>query len=72
MVIVDSSVLIHLSRISKLPLLEEYFKKISITQDIYEEIEQGKIGFSEIEEARKKWIFIDKIKYTNEIKKQVN
>ncbi len=57
MVVVDSSVLIHLSRINKLSLLNKFFKKIKITADVYGEIKVG-IGASEIEKARKSWISI--------------
>ncbi len=57
MAVVDSSVLIHLSRIGKLFLLERFFKKIIITEDIYNEVKTG-IGASEIENATKKWIEI--------------
>ena len=57
MVVVDSSIIIHLNRINKLPLLREYFKRIKITQNIYNEIMIGK-GSSEIEKACKNWILI--------------
>ncbi len=62
MAIVDSSVLIHLSRIGRLSLLKSFFKQIRTTQDIYEEIKAGNIGVSEIEKACKNWIFINKLK----------
>lgn len=66
MAIVDSSVLIHLSRINKLFLLQKFFKKATITQDIYDEVKTG-IGASEIEKACKSWIRIEKPKNLNEI-----
>ena len=55
MAIVDSSVLILLSRINKLSLLQNYFRRITITPDIYDEVKVG-IGASEIEKACKIWI----------------
>lgn len=66
MVVVDSSVLILLSRISKLFLLKKYFKSIKITQDIYEEVREG-VGSSEIEEACKHWIRRGKPKNLDQI-----
>ena len=66
MALVDSSVLIHLSRINKLSLLKAYFGKIIITQDIYDEIKTG-IGASEIEKACKSWIAIENPKNSEEI-----
>lgn len=66
MVVVDSSVLIHLSRVGKLELLKKFFQKIQITQDVYNEVKEG-IGASEIEEACKDWIIIYKPKSSNEI-----
>ena len=66
MAVVDSSVLIHLGRINKLYLLKEYFKKIIITPDIYDEIKSG-IGASEIEKACESWIRIDEPKNLDEI-----
>ncbi len=65
MVVVDSSVLILLCRIGKLPLLEKYFKKVMITQDIYDEIKSG-IGSNEIEKARRQWIKIENPKGSGE------
>ena len=66
MAVVDSSVLIPLSRVNKLHLLKKYFKEITITQDIYDEVKTG-IGASEIEKACKQWIKIDKTKNIAEI-----
>ena len=66
MAIVDSSVLILLSRINKLALLKKYFKQIMISQDIYDEVKIG-VGASEIEKACKRWIRIGKPKDFNEI-----
>lgn len=69
MAIVDSSVLIHLSRIGRLYLLKKFFKRIAITNDIYEEIKKGKIGTSEIENAYREWIRILSPKNLNEATK---
>lgn len=66
MVVVDSSILIHLSRINKLNLLKKFFKKIRITQDIYNEVKTG-IGASEIEKMLKYWILLSKPKNIDEI-----
>lgn len=66
MAVVDSSVLIHLSRINKLSLLKRYFSIIAITQDIYDEIKTG-VGASEIDKACKSWIAIEKPKNSEEI-----
>ena len=66
MAVVDSSVLIHLSRINKLSLLNTYFGKILTTQDIYDEVKSG-IGASEIEKASKIWIAIENPKNSDEI-----
>ncbi len=60
MVVVDSSVLIHLSRINKLKLLDQFFSKagkVRITQEVYDEVKEGK-GASEILEACKSWIAV--------------
>ena len=69
MVVVDSSVLIPLSRIGKLSLLKKFFKKIKITQDVYDEIITGNIGFSEVEKAFKDWILLGKVKTSSEVDK---
>ena len=66
MAVVDSSVLIHLSRINKLSLLKKCFSKIMITQDIFDEVKTG-IGSSEIEKSCKSWITIEKPKNSDEI-----
>jgi len=66
MVVVDSSVLIHLSRIGKLSLLKKFFRKIIITEDIYDEVKEG-AGSSEIAKAYNNWIFIEKPKNINEV-----
>ncbi|MBI3027805.1 DUF3368 domain-containing protein [Candidatus Woesearchaeota archaeon] len=66
MAIADSSVLIHLSRINKLPSLKKYFSKVRITQDVYNEVKTG-IGASEIEKARQNWIIVENPKNFNEI-----
>lgn len=64
--IVDSSVLIHLSRIGKLSLLKDFFETVNITEDVYRETvleARGKIGVSAIEQATKNWIFVEKLKH---------
>jgi len=68
MVIVDSSVLILLSRVGQLELLKSYFGKIIITQEIYTEIKKGEIGASEIENALNDWIKIENLKNSELIK----
>ena len=67
MAVVDSSVLIHLSRIGKLTLLKKFFKKISITQEIYDEVKAGHTGASEIDKACKDWISISQPKNFEEV-----
>lgn len=67
MAIVDSSVLIPLSRIGKLSLLKRFFNSIKITHDVYEEIKAGTTGVSEIEKACKDWIFLSKPKNFEEV-----
>lgn len=67
MVVVDSSVLIPLSRTGKLSLLKIFFKKIRITNDIYEEMKAGSTGVSEIEKACKDWIFLNELKNLEKI-----
>ncbi len=59
MTVVDSSVLILLSRIDRLSLLKRYFGKAAITPDIYDEIKKG-LGANEIEKACEEWIKIEK------------
>lgn len=58
MVVVDTSVLIHFSRINKLSILKNYFGKITITAEVYQEMSVGVIGFSEL--ANADWIKIEK------------
>lgn len=61
--IVDSSVLIHLTRIGRLDLLKE-FGDIKITEDVYREtVEEprGKPGVSSIKEACVSWIAVCKV-----------
>lgn len=67
MVVVDSSVLIPLSRTGKLSLLKIFFKKIRITNDIYEEMKAGSTGVSEIEKACKDWILLNEPKNLEKI-----
>ena len=64
MAVIDSSVLIPLSRIGKLNLLRIFFKSILITKEVYNEVKEG-IGSSEIEEGLKSWIHIDKRDFKN-------
>lgn len=59
MAVVDSSALIHLGRINKLSLLKEFFGKIKITREVYDEVKEGR-GASEIDEACKTWIEVSK------------
>ncbi len=58
MAVVDSSVLIHLLRIGRLDLLKRFFGEIKVTEEIYEEIKEGKVGFSEFEDACGDWVRI--------------
>ena len=55
MAVVDSSVLILLNRINRLVLLKRFFREITITGDIYNEVRHDR-GFSEIENACRDWI----------------
>lgn len=68
--IIDSSVLIHLTRIGKLELLKGFFRKITITKNIYREtVIEGRIGASEIEDACKDWIEVEEFKDVEKAKK---
>ncbi|MDI6916594.1 MAG: hypothetical protein QMC80_02210 [Thermoplasmatales archaeon] len=72
MVVVDSSVLIPLSRIGRLNLLRKIFKEIKVTEEIYKEVvkeSEGRSGTSEIEKACKDWIEVCKIKSRVDIQK---
>ncbi len=72
--IIDSSVLIPLSRIGRLSLLKKFFKKVIITNEVYRETVKepiNKIGVSGIEQACGKWILIQKFKNKKAIKKIV-
>lgn len=65
MAIIDSSVLIHLSRIGKLNLLKDFFGEVTITGDVYREtVEEavGKVGISEIKKACEDWIKVKDVK----------
>lgn len=62
MAVIDTSVLIHLCRVGRLEILKKFFKKIVITQEVYDELKEGKIGFSEVEKAKNKWIQIQDLK----------
>lgn len=57
MAVVDSSALIHLCRVGKLRLLNQFFDKIKITPDIHNEVKEG-VGAAEIEKGCKTWILI--------------
>ena len=65
MVVVDSSVMIPLLRVGKLNLLKDFFGKINITKDIRQEINEGKLGASEFEEAVNNWILVSNLKEGN-------
>ncbi|MCK5548882.1 MAG: hypothetical protein KAI64_07685 [Thermoplasmata archaeon] len=72
--IVDSSVLIHLSRIGKLTLLKDFFGKVLITEDVYRETvdeAKGRTGASAIEKACGKWIVVQKLKKKKAIDRMV-
>lgn len=68
MVVVDSSVLIPLLRTGRISLLQKFFKRITITRDVYEEIVQGKLGFYEFEKACNVWIVIEEFRGVKEKK----
>jgi predicted nucleic acid-binding protein len=62
MVVVDSSVLIHLMRIGQLELLKKFFGKIKITKEILRElVQEEKIRASEIKKSVSKWIIVKKV-----------
>ncbi len=61
MAVVDSSVLIHLLRIGKINLLKEYFGKIMITREVYNELMSGNVGVGEIELGIKEWITLKEV-----------
>ncbi len=70
MAIVDSSVIIHLSRIGKLALLKDFFGNIKITDDVFSELlghEQEYVGKAEIRAAIGKWIKVVGLKRKNGI-----
>src|SRR3989338_565327 len=66
MAVIDSSVLILLSRVNKLYLIKGYFKKALITQEIYDEVKVG-IGANDILNACKDWIKTENPKNSDEI-----
>lgn len=73
--IIDSSVLIHLSRIGRLSLLNDFFKKVIISDEVYRETVKeatNQIGVSTIEQACGKWIIIQKFKNKKAINKLVD
>ena len=70
--IVDSSVLIPLSRIGRLELLREGIGRIFITEDVYKETvveARGRVGASAIEEATHGWIRVEKAQFTKATRK---
>ncbi len=72
--IIDSSVLIPLSRIGRLSLLKDFFGNVIISDEVYGETvteATNKIGVSTIEQACGKWIKIQKFKDKRAIKKIV-
>ena len=74
--IIDSSVLLPLSRVGRLSLLRDLFGKVIITDEVYQETVKeatGKIGVSAIEQACNvdKWIEIRSFKDKKMIKKLV-
>jgi predicted nucleic acid-binding protein len=72
--IVDSSVLIPLSRIGRLSLLKKYFKTVIITDEVYRETVKepiNKFGVSGIEQACGNWILIHKYKNNKAVKRIV-
>lgn len=59
MVVIDSSVLIPLSRVGSLDLVREVFEEVITTEDIYTEVVEegkGKKGTSKIKESFETWI----------------
>ena len=66
MVVVDSSVLIHLARIGRLELLRKYFSKIKITPSVLKETtEEERIGSAEIKKSVSKWIIVESARGEN-------
>jgi hypothetical protein len=61
MAVIDSSVLIHLARINRLSLLEKFFKKVKITENVRREVISG-TGGSEIKDACGRWIAVARSK----------
>jgi predicted nucleic acid-binding protein len=62
MVVVDSCILIHLSRIGRLSLLEDL--KVIVTPDVYREVvveSGGKAGTEQLKKAFEKWIQMAKV-----------
>ncbi|MFH0862738.1 MAG: type II toxin-antitoxin system VapC family toxin [Candidatus Altiarchaeota archaeon] len=63
MAVVDSCILIHLSRIGRLSLLEGL--RVVVTPEVYREVvveSGGRAGTAELEEAFEKWIQTAKVK----------
>ncbi len=72
--IVDSPVLIHLSRIGRLSLLNDFFGNVVITEDVHRECvkeARRRIGASAIEQACGKWIAVQKLKHKKAVSKIV-
>lgn len=62
MVVVDSSVLILLSKIAKLGLVRESFNEVLTTDEIYREVVEegkGRKGTSKIKESFEEWIVVE-------------
>src|SRR3989344_4520103 len=71
MAVIDSSGLIHLSRINKLYLLKKYFRKIKITGEVFEEtvsVNKSFEGKNDIKEACTDWIKVINLKNKKKIK----
>ena len=67
MPIIDTSCIIYLIKIGRLSLLRSLFSKISITQEVLNEMEEG-TGITELKEKINDWIFIEKKENKNSIK----
>ena len=58
MPVIDTSCLIYLIKINKLLILKSIFSKVSITEEVLREMEEGVDGITELKEQINKWIFI--------------
>src|SRR3989338_4563760 len=69
MTVVDSSALIHLSRIGKLELLKTLFKHVAITKEIVAETTQKNFaGALAIENALNNWILVSEPRNATQVK----